>query len=557
MNTNYQIFSSDLKVFFRLREPKATEATNVYMCFCLKDKVYKIATGIRVHPQHWHKGKQLAYTSTILSALDNRNNEIANKRIEQCRLAFEDYKNYLCEHLSSIDNADVSYLKEILYYKKKTMAKKKYANVLLYLRQIVDKQSWEEGSKKFYMQAVNYIEKYTTDKNITLKDVNDIDYDFILQLRDWLKEQTSIRNKKDNDKLSIKTINAAINNLKHILELIEDDSIYDITKAQIYKIKSLKQIANADNEIALTEEEVERIYNLELKGNEAKVRDAFVFQCLTGQRFNSIKNFATSFTEITTKEGQQCWEVVQNKGKKVVKVPVSNIAKTILERNDNNIKYRHNSVTNEVLKEIARKADITEECTYTKQTCEGIKQHKRKRYELITTHTARRSFVTISKQNDIDDRQVMSVTGHTTRTMLDLYNKVDASKAAVKVADKLNNIFDKDTSKKKETNTTNRTTKAEILEDLKDVLAYLGADGVVVREIANIDDANRLIYTKYERELRDIGIDYHIIKDLYNDNSKATLKEKRAALIQIVNAIKEKEDKVKRKVRKKKDSRKK
>lgn len=557
MNTNYQIFSSDLKVFFRLREPKATDATNVYMCFTISNKTYKIATNVRVHPRHWHRGKQLAYTSTILSALDNRNNEIVNSRLKQCKIAFEDYKNYLCEHPSAFDNADVSYLKEILYYKKKTMTKKKYANVLLYLRQIVDKQSWEEGSKKFYMQAINYIEKYTTDKNITLKDVNDIDYDFILQLRDWLKEQTSIRNKKDNDKLSIKTINAAIKNLKHILELIEDDSIYDITKAQIYKIKSLKQIANADNEIALTEEEVERIYNLELTGSEAKVRDAFVFQCCTGQRFNSIKNFATSFTEITTKDGTKCWEVVQNKGKKVVKVPVSNIAKTILERNDNNIKYRHNSVTNEVLKEIARKAGITEECTYTKQTGEGIKQHKRKRYELITTHTARRSFVTISKQNDIDDRQVMSVTGHTTRTMLDLYNKVDASKAAVKVADKLNDIFDKDTSKKKETNTTNRTTKAEILEDLKDVLAYLGADGVVVREIANIDDANRLIYTKYERELRDIGIDYHIIKDLYNDNSKATLREKRAALIQIVNAIKEKEDKVKRKVRKKKDSRKK
>lgn len=537
MKANSQIFSTDLKVFFRLREPKGNIPTPVYMCFNFNGRAYKIATGTRVHPQQWHKNKQLAYTSNILTQLDNRNNEIANKRINECRLVFEDFKNYLCEHTICIDNTDISYLKDNLYHKKTAMGKKKYANPIIYLEQIIDKQGWEEGSKKFYLQAITYIKKYTVEKNISIKDINEIDYDFLLQLREWLKEQDSQRNKKDNDKLSIKTVNKVISNIKQILKSIEDDSIYNITKSQIYKIKSLKQADTSNNEISLTEEEIEHIYNLELEEREAKIRDAFIFQCFTGQRFNSIKKFATSFTEVETKEGK-CWEVIQNKGKKVVKVPISNLAKAILDRNSGNIKYGHNSITNNTLREIARKAGITEECTYTKQTANGIIQHKRKRYELITTHTARRSFVTISKQNDIDDRQVMSVTGHTTRTMLDLYNKVDSSKSAIKVADKLNDIFDTEKEKKKEQNKVSNSNKD--IDEAKKVLAFLGADAITIEDITSIDEANRLIYTTYERELTELGIDYHIIKNLYNDNSKARLRDKRNALMQIVEAIKRK-----------------
>ena len=43
-----------------------------------------------------------------------------------------------------------------------------------------------------------------------------------------------------------------------------------------------------DNEIYLTEEEINRIYMLQLNGIRETVRDLFVLQCWTGQRFGDM-----------------------------------------------------------------------------------------------------------------------------------------------------------------------------------------------------------------------------------------------------------------------------
>lgn len=547
MEANKQIFSDELKVFFRLREPKSKQPTSLHMCLTINNKTYKLMTGVQVYAEQWNKKRQAAYVSNILTSLDNRNNEIVNNRISECKIYFNEFKDYLCNNLSAVDIGDISYLKEKIYIKKeKSMAKKVYANPFLFLQQIVAKEyKSQDGTEGEYQKAIRYIIKYCENKNIVLKDLNEITFDFLYNMREWLKEQISQRSKKDEDKLSVKYINNTISNVKRILEKIDDENIYNTNDAKLHKLKALKKQNTSDNEIALTEDEFERICNLELTGKEAKIRDAFIFQCCTGQRYVEVENFETAFTEIDTADGK-IWQVIQKKGNKIVKVPISKLAKNILNKNNGIIKYGNSRIANETLKEIAKKAGLTQECVVTKDTSDGLKVHKKKRYELVTTHTARRSFVTISKQNDIEDRQVMSVTGHTTRTMLDLYNKVDAGKTAIKVASKLDDLFKVDTaggrveiSKNTQKEKTKEVDNKELIDEAKRVLAFLGCDAITIADITNIDEANRLIYVEYDNKLTQMGIDYHIIKDLYNSPT-TTLKEKKKALDKLVKEIKEK-----------------
>lgn len=75
-----QIFVHEMKATFNLREPKGKKPTNIYFVVRVDGKQVKLATGVKVYPNHWNKDKQEAYVSYMLSELDNRNNEIANRK---------------------------------------------------------------------------------------------------------------------------------------------------------------------------------------------------------------------------------------------------------------------------------------------------------------------------------------------------------------------------------------------------------------------------------------------------------------------------------------------
>lgn len=553
--SNLQIFSSQLDIKFRLREPKSKRQTAVYMYCRIANKSYKIMTQVRVIPEQWSESKQMAYTSDILSNLDNYNNLIVNDRIKECERLFSDFKSYLCDNPLAITQNSIELLKDKIYKRKKGMAKKNI-NPILYLQQRVEKAVIKDGTKRNYLKAINYLKTYCETNKIELISLQQIDINFLREFREWLCSLTSRNHSERADKLSISVVNNQMTILKTILRSIEDEEIYDISKSKILLLKALTKKDTSDNEIALSKEEVQRINDLKLTGDEAKIRDAFLFQLGTGQRFSEIKNFKTAFTEIDTERGKM-WQVVQEKTQAIVTVPQTQFVKDILKRNNGVIDgYNQNTRVNTILKDIAKKAKIDADMTISKQTIDGIKSYKCKRYELIETHTARRTFITLAKATGMDDKEIMSITGHKTRQMIDVYNKVDRQNAADRVGKAFDCIFfNVDNESKKDENKIGdvnvfieqgkkqgkQERDKDTLEEAKNVLAYLGADAITVADITNIDEANRLIYSQYERELTVLGIDYHIIKDLYNDNSKTTLRDKRNALMKIVKAIKKKE----------------
>ena len=77
-----------------------------------------------------------------------------------------------------------------------------------------------------------------------------------------------------------------------------------------------------------------------------------------------------------------------------ITIPLHSKVIEILESWDYNIPLYSNGYSNMLLKEIGKLAEIDEEVLFIKNTGSSKVEERYKKYELICTHTAQRSFAT-------------------------------------------------------------------------------------------------------------------------------------------------------------------
>ncbi|WP_249088390.1 Arm DNA-binding domain-containing protein [Phocaeicola plebeius] len=99
-----QTFIQELQGNFFLRSPKQTTPTLLYYVVRINNKKVRLATGVKVYPQHWDKGKQKAIISPLYPKLTRINNSLVNDKIEEYLKRFSKFKEYLCDNPSEITN---------------------------------------------------------------------------------------------------------------------------------------------------------------------------------------------------------------------------------------------------------------------------------------------------------------------------------------------------------------------------------------------------------------------------------------------------------------------
>ena len=83
---------------------------------------------------------------------------------------------------------------------------------------------------------------------------------------------------------------------------------------------------------------------------------------------------------------------------------------------------------NDYLKIICQKAGFDEEVKTTKYMGSKKTIEIKKRWEIITSHTARRTFITIASENLMPDHIIMKITGIQDPKTLQRYKKVNKEK---------------------------------------------------------------------------------------------------------------------------------
>ena len=228
-------------------------------------------------------------------------------------------------------------------------------------------------------------------------------------------------------KLSANTVGTRIKILKTFLNEAHDRGI---KICEDYKKKSFRKPREETFSIYLTETELERIYNLTILPHKLeKVRDLFLIGCYTGLRFSD-------FTQLT-KDNLTAENTIRIRAQKtndIVVIPIHTYVKQIFEKYNYQLpRIPSNQKFNEYIKEVAETAKIND--GITKETMQGNFKMSTttEKYNLVTSHTARRSFATNAFINDIPTISIMKITGHKTETAFMKYIKISAEDNARKM----------------------------------------------------------------------------------------------------------------------------
>ena len=231
--------------------------------------------------------------------------------------------------------------------------------------------------------------------------------------------------------LANNTIGTQIKNLKVFLN---EATELGINKTFEYKKKKFKKLEEESDSIYLTEAEIKDIFNLDLTENpsELRVRDLFIIGCWTGLRFSDFtklrkENISSDMISIRTQKTDQ-----------VVMIPIHPMVKQIFDRytiNGEIILPRaiSNQKMNGYLKVIGKKAELNQQIIITLNR--GIIRDKKiySKHQLLTTHTARRSFATNLYLQGFPSISIMRITGHKTDRAFLKYIKVSQEENARKL----------------------------------------------------------------------------------------------------------------------------
>lgn len=165
--------------------------------------------------------------------------------------------------------------------------------------------------------------------------------------------------------------------------------------------------------VTLSEKDLKKLEELDLT-NESnlrldKTRDLFLFACYTGARFSDIANINRADIK------DNVWYLRQVKTKNITEIPLIDKAQKILNKYElfeKPLPVISNQKLNQYLKELCKKAELFEKVKITEQRGNKTIEKVYQKYELITTHTARRTFITLSLIKGMNAQLIMSITGH-------------------------------------------------------------------------------------------------------------------------------------------------
>lgn len=194
----------------------------------------------------------------------------------------------------------------------------------------------------------------------------------------------------------------------------------------------------ADEEVVtLTADELHSMYIVELKTKiQRSVRDVFVVQCLTGLRYSDMKQIYKENIQ-EDEDGNKYITLTTKKTMKRLKIFFNDRAEHILYNYDYTIPHPQISTMNKYLPLIAKQAGVKGRIEIVNVIGNKRVIDYKEKWELIKTHSARRTFINLMLEAGENITTIRSITGHSQLSSFSRYVGVSDEKksSAVKGLD--------------------------------------------------------------------------------------------------------------------------
>lgn len=209
-----------------------------------------------------------------------------------------------------------------------------------------------------------------------------------------------------------------------------------------FRARKFKRLTEPVESIYLNEEELEMIWQLDLseKPGLERVRDLFIIGCYTGLRYSDFIKIQPE--NIVIENGSSYINILTQKTSQKVIIPLKPIVLEILKKYGGTIpKPLTNQKMNKYLKVIGEKAGLKQMIPVIR-TKGGVQaKNLIPKYELIRTHTCRKSFATNAFLAGLPTLAIMKITGHRTEQQFLRYVRISEQENAENL---INHKFFKD-----------------------------------------------------------------------------------------------------------------
>jgi len=387
-----------MNVIFKLGKFNKKDECVILIRYKIKDFDFQYSTGIKIKRSEWNgklrKIKSYPDKESQLNIyLSTLNKIVSSAQINEIPLS----KEYLKSELDKI-------FKNIIEKPKETSVVQLLSE---YIADLYKANDFAKGTIKKYQIVYNIL----NDMNCKL-DIKDVNYSFY---KDFI---SFCRNERQNQNSTIgkntATLKAFLRQMKLKGHEVSDD------------IDLFKKLDSTPTEVALTENELFRIYNHDLTGNRAIVRDLFCFGAFTGMRFSDYSQLDKAIIK------DDSITILTQKTTDVVNVPLNKYAKSILNRYDGSLPKFSNQFINREIKSICKEVGIDEPIQKTILIGKTRKTTIKPKYKFISTHTGRRTFITIALLKNTPIPILMKFTGQKKVETVMKYAKVTDSEILAK-----------------------------------------------------------------------------------------------------------------------------
>lgn len=281
-----------------------------------------------------------------------------------------------------------------------------------------DRRKHKPSTIQGYSSLKRLIISYSKGDDLSL---NSLDRDFYKNFQQWMF----------SNNLASNYVQKQWTRLKTVIRYGVDEGLLG-NQDSIFRSLPVKKVDT--DHIYLTDEEIENLEKLDLNENPrlARIRDIFLVGAFTGLRFCDLIRLDTS--HIKKEKDSKIIRMVMKKTNREVVIPCKPIVSDILTKYGGKMPQISEVNYNRYLKELGSFAGLDEETKMRTYKGGQMKSTSLKKWERLTSHTARRSFATNLFKQEVSPVVIQKMTGHTNTKVLMAYIKMDGDESAIKMA---------------------------------------------------------------------------------------------------------------------------
>lgn len=265
-----------------------------------------------------------------------------------------------------------------------------------------------DGTVGNYMNAMAKLREYQehTGKPLLFTSINHTFYDSFVKYFSVEK------------KCATNTIGSYVKTLKSFLNWANIHHDIQIDKATLHGMKVISE----QNFFAwINKDELDYLISFDLSAYSTELihsRDAFALQCCLGVRYNDMKRAIAE--NIVFEGGRYFFKIKTQKNEKLIIVPLSNRASSILAKYvgiPTSEWMPTISKCNLNIKEVCRLAGICESVQVLCGTGDNRTYQIKPKWQLLSTHSARRSFINTMLADGVNEHVIAAMTGQSIQTI--------------------------------------------------------------------------------------------------------------------------------------------